>query len=62
MPRNADPNRDGRSPSEGGNPFSRGGPRPWATDPPTVVPQLVLAPPNITTVWYAWFKKGPDPS
>ncbi len=43
MPRNADPNRDGRSPSEGGNPFSRGGPRPWATDPPTVIPQLVLA-------------------
>ena len=43
MPRNADPNRDSRSPSEGGNPFSRGGPRPWATDPPTVVPQLVLA-------------------
>ena len=43
MPRNADPNRDSRSPSEGGNPFSRGGPRPWATDPPTVIPQLVLA-------------------
>ena len=43
MPRNADPNRDGRSPAEGGNPFSRGGPRPWATDPPTVLPQLVLA-------------------
>ncbi len=43
MPRQADPNRDSRSPSEGGNPFSRGGPRPWATDPPTVLPQLVLA-------------------
>ena len=43
MPRLADPNRDNRSPSEGGNPFSRGGPRPWATDPPTVLPQLVLA-------------------
>lgn len=43
MPRNADPDRDSRSPAEGGNPFSRGGPRPWATDPPTVVPQLVLA-------------------
>ncbi len=43
MPRNADPARDSRSPAEGGNPFSRGGPRPWATDPPTVVPQLVLA-------------------
>ncbi len=43
MPRNADPNRDNRSPAEGGNPFSRGGPRPWATDPPTVLPQLVLA-------------------
>ncbi|MDX1927792.1 MAG: M20/M25/M40 family metallo-hydrolase, partial [Pirellulaceae bacterium] len=43
MPRLADPNRDTRSPSDGGNPFSRGGPRPWATDPPTVLPQLVLA-------------------
>jgi len=43
MPRNADPNRDNRSPAEGGNPFSRGGPRPWATEPPTVLPQLVLA-------------------
>lgn len=43
MPRLADPNRDSRSPSDGGNPFSRGGPRPWATDPPTVLPQLVLA-------------------
>ena len=43
MPRLADPNRDNRSPSDGGNPFSRGGPRPWATDPPTVLPQLVLA-------------------
>jgi hypothetical protein len=43
MPRQADPNRDSRSPSDGGNPFSRGGPRPWATDPPTVLPQLVLA-------------------
>jgi carboxypeptidase Q len=43
MPRFADPNRDTRSPSDGGNPFSRGGPRPWATDPPTVLPQLVLA-------------------
>ena len=43
LPRFADPNRDTRSPSDGGNPFSRGGPRPWATDPPTVLPQLVLA-------------------
>ncbi len=43
MPRNADPDRDNRSPAEGGNPFSRGAPRPWATDPPTVLPQLVLA-------------------
>ncbi len=42
LPRRADPARDDRSPSEGGNPFSRG-PRPWATDPPTVIPQLVLA-------------------
>lgn len=37
MPRRADP--AGR---EGGNPFSRG-PRPWATDPPDVLPQLVVA-------------------
>ncbi len=37
MPRRADP--AGR---EGGNPFSRG-PRPWATDPPDVIPQLVMA-------------------
>ena len=37
MPRRADP--AGR---EGGNPFSRG-PRPWATDPPDVLPQLVMA-------------------
>jgi carboxypeptidase Q len=37
MPRRADP--AGR---EGANPFSRG-PRPWATDPPDVVPQLVMA-------------------
>jgi len=42
LPRRADPARDDRSPSEGGNPFSRG-PRPWATDPPTIIPQLVLA-------------------
>ena len=37
MPRRADP--AGR---EGSNPFSRG-PRPWATDPPTILPQVVLA-------------------
>jgi len=37
MPRRADP--AGR---EGGNPFSRG-PRPWATDPPTILPQVVMA-------------------
>ena len=37
MPRRADP--AGR---ESVNPFSRG-PRPWATDPPTILPQVVLA-------------------
>ncbi len=37
MPRRADP--AGR---EGNNPFSRG-PRPWATNPPDVLPQLVVA-------------------
>ncbi len=37
MPRRADP--AGR---EGGNPFSMG-PRPWAVDPPEVLPQLVMA-------------------
>ena len=37
MPRRADP--AGRA---GGNPFSSG-PRPWATDPPDVIPQLVVA-------------------
>ena len=37
MPRRADP--AGR---EGGSPFSRG-PRPWATDPPTILPQVVMA-------------------
>jgi len=37
MPRRADP--AGR---EGGNPFSSG-PRPWAVDPPEVLPQLVMA-------------------
>jgi carboxypeptidase Q len=41
MPRRADPNRDLRSPGEGG-PMSRGA-RPWTEDSPPILPQMVVA-------------------
>lgn len=41
LPRRADPNRDLRSPGEGG-PMSRGA-RPWSEDSPPVLPQMVVA-------------------
>jgi carboxypeptidase Q len=41
LPRRADPNRDLRSPGEGG-PMSRG-PRPWTEDSPPILPQMVVA-------------------
>jgi hypothetical protein len=41
LPRRADPNRDMRSPGEGG-PMSRGA-RPWTEDSPPILPQFVVA-------------------
>lgn len=41
MPRRADPQREIRSPGEGG-PMSRGA-RPWTVDSPAILPQMVLA-------------------
>lgn len=41
MPRRADPNRDLRSPGEGG-PMSRGA-RPWTVESPPILPQMVVA-------------------
>lgn len=41
MPRRADPQREIRSPGEGG-PMSRGA-RPWTVDSPPILPQMVLA-------------------
>jgi len=41
MPRRADPERDLRSPGEGG-PLSRG-PRPWTVESPPILPQMVVA-------------------
>ena len=41
LPRRADPNRDMRSPGEGG-PMSRGA-RPWTEDSPPILPQMVVA-------------------
>jgi hypothetical protein len=41
MPRGADPNREIRSPGEGG-PMSRGA-RPWTVESPPILPQMVVA-------------------